>query len=285
MQQTSMLWANHHRANAVDERGCLGVRAVFAEASQGYDWAGSSQREIAVALMHTGDWSAWLADALEMLSGSEAQRVQRKRIPADRDALALAYALHRLLLGEMLGLDPSDVPLGRDQRGCPRVAARIAYTSLSHADGLIAVAMTTSGPVGVDIEPAARSSAMLEIAHCVCHPSESAALVALDGTHRNTALLALWVRKEALLKAAGVGLAIPMDSFTASADQPLVQPIGGTVAYQVRMLEGGDQCVAAVAGPAGIDINCRWLRPVGGPRVADGGVLDMRKAGPTKRSR
>lgn len=280
-----MSWTNHRCAHSVDQRGCSDIRATFAEASQGFDWAGSSQCAIAVALMHTGDWRAWLADALEMLSGSEALRVQRRRIPADRDALALAYGLHRLLLGEMLGLDPAAVPLGRDERGCPRVAAGIAYTSLSHADGLIAVAMTTSGPVGVDIEPSARASAMAEIAHCVCHPGESASLLALAEPARNAALLALWVRKEALLKAAGVGLAVPMDTFAASADQPLVRPVAGTVAHQVRMLEGGDQCVAAVAGPAGIGIDCRWLRPVGGPRVADGGVLDMRKAGRTKRSR
>jgi len=225
---------------------------------------------IAVSLMMASDWRPWLADALAMLSEKEAERVRRRHNETHRDVLVLAYALHRLLLGNMLGLDPKWVPLDRDAQGCPRVAGGFVCTSLSHADDLIAVAMTASGPVGVDIEPAGRSSVMSEIAHCVCHPSECIALGALAVPARSEALLAMWVRKEAILKAAGIGLALPMETFAAAADQVVTLPMPDVPALQVRMLEVTDHGVAAVAGRPGTGIECRWLRPCDTSRVAGG---------------
>lgn len=234
------------------------LRAVFADAI-GATWLWPGR--IAVALMQVDDWRGWLADAQALLSAGESERVRRRLIAADRDALALAYALHRLLLGTVFDRDPVQVPLDRDARGCPRLADGLGYTSLSHADGLIAVAVTTAGPVGVDIERSTRAAVMAEIAHCVCHPSEIGEVAALPAAARGAALLGLWVRKEAVLKAAGVGLAVPMDSFTAAQQCGRAPRGAGFDAIGVRMLDVGDHCMAAVAGPRGVGIECRWLHP------------------------
>ncbi|MFD0737890.1 4'-phosphopantetheinyl transferase family protein [Lysobacter koreensis] len=252
----------------------MDLDAAFAAASRDV----LSPRRITVALMEVGAWHPWRQDAHALLDAAETARVQRRRDPAQRDALALAYAWHRLLLARLLGLDPADVPLQRDARGCPRLAGDLAHTSLSHADGVVAVAMTTSGPVGVDIELATRAAVMAEIARCVCHRSESEHFAALMGPARATAFLALWVRKEAVLKAAGVGLEVAMETFAAPEHDALPLPGARSAVVQVRMLEAGPSCVAAVAGPAGVAVSCNWLRPpaargVGGPahwgRIAD----------------
>ncbi len=247
----------------------MGIHAVFADALRALGWASPARRSIAVALLEVRDWQPWLAEAALLLSADEAARVGRRRIATDRDALALAYALHRLLLGTVLGRDPTDVPLDRDERGCPRLADGLAYTSLSHADGLIALAVATSGPVGVDIEPSGRAAIMAEIARSVFHHSEAAELAVLDGPARAGALLALWVRKEALLKAAGIGLAVPMETFAAPEHDALRLPALLAEAVQVRMLGAGGRCVAAVAGPIGTRIECHWLRPPIGARADD----------------
>ncbi|MGH8077978.1 MAG: 4'-phosphopantetheinyl transferase family protein [Lysobacter sp.] len=175
--------------------------------------------------------------------------------------MALAYALHRLLLSRALSRDPMDVPLERNELGCPRVRGHDVCTSLSHADGLIALAVA-EGPVGVDVEPAARAAVMTEIARQVYHYSEATGLFVLGETERNAALLAMWVRKEAVLKAAGVGLATPMQTFAAPEHASLRLPASlFGEAMQVRMLAADDRCVAAVAGPCGASIDCRWVRP------------------------
>jgi 4'-phosphopantetheinyl transferase len=66
------------------------------------------------------------------------------------------------------------------------------------------LAVSEAGPVGVDIE--ASSESLVDIATMVCPPSEEAATA--------EELLWLWVRKEAVLKATGDGLAVPMTSLT-----------------------------------------------------------------------
>ncbi|MEG3192367.1 4'-phosphopantetheinyl transferase superfamily protein [Lysobacter sp. D1-1-M9] len=207
------------------------------------------------------DWAPWQAQAAALLDPPEIARVRRRRLAADRDMLTFAYAAHRLLLGRMLSCDPLDVPLRRDPRGCPRVGAGGICTSLSHADGVIALAVTRAGPVGVDVESPDRAAELPEIADRVCHAGEKALLRGLDEPARALALLGMWVRKEAVLKAAGVGLAVEMDTFAAPSGALVSSSTLGPHPIQVRMLEAGAACMAALAGPRDLAIDCRWLRP------------------------
>lgn len=268
-----MFGTSVQQGSPVAARCCRDLASVFAHAASGFGRPAPSQK-ITIALFDVDDWLPWLAEAIALLGADEAARVQRRRFVADRNALALAYALHRLLLAHVLGGNPAQVPLRRDDRGCPRLLGDAAYTSLSHAEGLIALAVTASGPVGVDIEPSARAVVMAEIAHSVCHPSEAAELSALDEWARCTAMLALWVRKEALLKAAGIGLAVPMESFSAPSHHALRVPALFADPAQVRMLDAGAGCIAAVAGAPDAIVDCRWLRPLPGALAASVAGVD-----------
>jgi 4'-phosphopantetheinyl transferase len=93
---------------------------------------------------------------------------------------------------------------GSDAHGRPRLlpTARVrhpAHVSLARAGDLSVVAITDAGPVGVDVEaPGAADFAGFE--DVVLHPGERAS-TAEDRT-------SVWVRKEALLKAYGLGLAV-----------------------------------------------------------------------------
>ena len=273
-----VLRPSYRRGGALAVRCPAGLAGVFARAWGQRCPSPLARRNITVALLAVADWRRWLDDAIALLSADEAARVQRRRMATDREALAIAYALHRLLLGRVLGCEPQDVPLHRDALGCPRLAGGIAHTSLSHADGAIALAVTISGPVGVDVEPRSRAAVMAEIARSVCHPSEAAGFSMLDEAARSAAMLALWVRKEALLKAAGIGLAVPMESFAAPEHHALRVPAVSAGAVQVRMLDAGAGCIAAVAGAPGAIVDCRWLRPVPAARVAVGDDLPLAPA-------
>ncbi len=237
------------------------LREAFTTALPTPDWARVARERIVVALIDLHDWQPWLSDAQALIDPPEASRVRRRVKAADRDALALAYALHRLLLGAILDLDPADVPLGRDAQGCPRLENGTLSTSLSHAGGFAALAASGAGAVGVDLEPVTRASVLPEIAERVCDAGETAALAGLAAPAYGAALLALWVRKEALLKAAGVGLSREMSSFPAPEETvlPLSAVPGETT--RIRMLDAGPQCVAAVAGPPRLAVDSAWLRP------------------------
>ena len=81
---------------------------------------------------------------------------------------------------------------------------------------------------------------------------------------RAQALLALWVRKEALLKASGIGLMREMPTFNAPVGQPVGLPAAdgteGAVAT-LYMLEAGTLWVAAIAALPDARIQASWLFP------------------------
>ncbi|QOW18809.1 4'-phosphopantetheinyl transferase superfamily protein [Lysobacter ciconiae] len=238
----------------------FGLRAAFRTALPSADWPSGSSAQVAVALFELADWMTWLDDAALLLDAGDLARAQRQRRPQDQDRLILTYALHRLLLGARMGVDAVAVPLLRDALGCPRLQDAAISTSLTHAGRWVAAAVTGAGPVGVDIEPAERTAVMAKIASRVCHPNELAALAGMDVAAYRRALLALWVRKEALLKAAGVGMAREMDTFEApdESSQPLSPPEPQLT--HLQMLDIGPELVGAIAAPPGASVETVWMR-------------------------
>ncbi|HEY0504626.1 MAG TPA: 4'-phosphopantetheinyl transferase superfamily protein [Lysobacter sp.] len=225
-----------------------------------------------VAVADLRDWHPWLDDAWALLDAAERERVGQRRFAADREALALTYALHRMFVAAATDRSPGTVHIGRDAEGCPQVRGPVGeavplHTSLSHADGVAAFALSACGPVGVDIEASFRASELPGIAPCVCHPSELQSLRGFAEPAYSRALLALWVRKEALLKAEGIGLARAMDSFLAAAgaEYPLTGRTRETPACSVRlaMLDAGERWTAAVATPREAAVECVRLVPLG----------------------
>ena len=246
------------RGTADDPLMDLHTASAYALPSQ--EWALATQQGSLVVFVATDAWSQRVPEAFALLDVVERGRVQRKQRRDDRDITTLAYACHRLVLSAVLGCPPGEVSLGRDTLGCPRLADDRVRTSLSHADGLVAIAVSCVGRVGIDIEPVARAGAMAEIATRVCHPRELVALSRLSGSERTRALLSLWVCKEALLKAAGIGLAVDMEQFEAPVDRTLPLPGGVPGTAIVRLFDGDDRFLAALAGPPG-GITSAWLPP------------------------
>jgi 4'-phosphopantetheinyl transferase len=215
---------------------------------------------VRVAVAAVDDWLEWQGDAWALLDVHEHARASRQRLSHERAERALAYALHRLFLADALECEPARVPLYRDASGCPRLDGNVVWTSLSHAGGLLAFAVGSAGPVGVDIEPLSRCGAMDEIAGSVCHADEWTSMASLPASSRAAALLELWVRKEAVLKAAGVGLDVPMTSFVAPRSATVQVP-GFEACWRVSPVDAGPGAIAAVAMADGMKIEHVRLRP------------------------
>lgn len=261
---------------ASDPRAVSGLNMTFTTAWNLLDqpggelpilgWHAQTQQSALALFVDLTRWRPWLADAASLLDETERGRVRRMYFERDRDERTLAYALHRLTLARVLACDPAEVTLRRDPAGRPCLPDDALYTSLSHAGGAAAIAISVRGPVGIDLEPAARAEQMPEIAARIVHRAEAAEFAALAMPQRSAALLALWVRKEALLKAAGIGLAREMDTFEAPAEVPLPAEHGpdGTDAV-IHMLDAGADWVAAVAGVSmRVPPVTTWLHPQAG---------------------
>ncbi|MEZ0075116.1 4'-phosphopantetheinyl transferase superfamily protein [Planotetraspora sp. GP83] len=194
-----------------------------------------------------------------VLSEPELERAARFRREPDRRRFLTGSWLLRLAAGGELGIRPEDVVVERNCPDCTRHHGKPyiggvdtpLHVSVSHSGNRVAVALTTEGPLGVDVEsvPAAPVEELVRIA---LTETERKVLEALPKAERYEAFARTWVRKEAALKATGHGLRISPHRVEVSGPEespallswPLeISP--GTV--RIRTLDPGDGYVGVVA--------------------------------------
>lgn len=136
------------------------------------------------------------------------------------------------LVAQLAGVDGASVVLsqvcthcGAADHGALRVhlagetdARPTLHVSLARAAGRLALAVTAAGPVGVDLE-SVTAVARAPLADALLSPAESDALAGLDPRAAEATLAALWTAKEAVLKAAGVGLRVDPRELTIIPDR------------------------------------------------------------------
>lgn len=144
---------------------------------------------------------AALEDAKALLSPDERARMERFRFPVDQARFAVGRAALRRLLGEVVGIPPEAVAFGYGPQGKPHVrnAPLDVRFNVSHSHGLALVAITLGRKVGIDVEQRRPVADAEAIARRYFLPAEAAL--------GEEAFLPLWTRKEAVLKASGLGLA------------------------------------------------------------------------------
>ena len=153
---------------------------------------------------------AHVADGTAQLSAAERHRHGTFLFEHDRALYLATHVLARWLIGAAAGFPAHDIVLGTDPYGCPVVLApdraRPLQLSLSHTPGLIAVALARRLGCGVDVERVRDDVDLELLATAICSPAELAWFRRLPPSGRQEAFFGLWTVKEALLKAAGVGL-------------------------------------------------------------------------------
>lgn len=93
--------------------------------------------------------------------------------------------------------------LEHDDKGAPCLLEYPQlHVSISHCRAAVAVAVSSDGPVGIDIE--CRRKIGPSLAERVCTAAEQADIAASDDPEM--AFLRLWTRKEAVLKCRGTGI-------------------------------------------------------------------------------
>jgi 4'-phosphopantetheinyl transferase len=182
----------------------------------------------------------------DLLDAHERSRLSRFRREADRARYLAAHALTRLALAAAVGHSAADLRFDRtcrcgEQHGKPTLPGGPGF-SLTHAGGLVGVAVHPHGPVGLDVEQERELSDLPALAAHACSPAETVPDPAT--------FFVLWTRKEALLKATGAGLSSPMAAITLGPSGVADWAGDGAPAEPVwlRDLHPGPGYRAAVAG-------------------------------------
>lgn len=148
-------------------------------------------------------------EVFRFLSEDEQRRANEFRFEEKRRHFIVGRATLRQLIGECLKANPVALEFSYTQRGKPELAGlhtEKLHFNLSHSGNLALIALTRICPLGVDLEQVRAVRYDAEIARRFFTAPESASLESLPEDEQTGAFFNLWTRKEAWLKATGVGI-------------------------------------------------------------------------------
>jgi 4'-phosphopantetheinyl transferase len=186
------------------------------------------------------------------LSPDELRRAERFRFPElARRYLTGRYMLRRVLAAKT-GCRARDVRFALGDRGKPRMPGGPAF-NLSDSRSLVLIGLAAGGNLGVDVEHVVASRDLDGISHRYFSTEERSELERLPDAARVRGFYRVWTRKEALIKALGLGLSLPLESFVVSAAEDYGNSLlrgNGTFepeSWLVQSIVVGHDCEAAFA--------------------------------------
>ncbi len=181
--------------------------------------------------------------------------VARERFEKSRTVL-------RRLLGEHLGLRPGDVPIRLDAGGKPQLGPPYSEVSfnLAHAEHLCLFALVRGHAVGADLEQVRERPGLGDVSGRLFGPEEHAALLETPAGDFSAAFYRTWTRREAVLKALGLGLSVAPARVSvpvSAASVPWSLKVDGVLqpSWLTSDLEGVPGFCAALAVPGGAGLN------------------------------
>ena len=198
------------------------------------------------------------------LSPAEAARAGRFLRAEDRDRSRVSHAALRLILAHALGVAAEALAFASGPAGKPELAGAHAgalHFNLSHSGTRALVGVSPKAAIGVDVEALRPVPDALRIARAHFARAEAEALAALPPEAVGAAFTGLWTRKEAVVKALGAGLSLPLDRLVLTlppAPLRLVAIAGDDpAAWSLHHLEPGPGTVGTAAiRAAGAAIAC-----------------------------
>jgi 4'-phosphopantetheinyl transferase len=152
----------------------------------------------------------------QMLSSDELIKARRFYFQRDRDHFIAARGLLRTILGRYVGRDPNDLRFCYGPNGKPALTGETGEKfrfNISHSHDLCIFAVVLNRDIGVDLEYIRADPSAGDITEQFLSPSELRAFKALPDQDRPRAFFSWWTRKEAYLKAKGLGLAGDLKQF------------------------------------------------------------------------
>ena len=155
-----------------------------------------------------------------LLSSEERERAARFHFEKDRRHYTAARGILRSLLSDYLSVQAGQIVFTYNKYGKPELDLGATGGSLrfnlSHSHGLALFGFTRDRDLGIDLELIRPERATDEIAERFFAAAETAVLRSLPKEIRSRAFFDCWTRKEAFIKARGLGLSLPLHSFVVS---------------------------------------------------------------------
>lgn len=152
----------------------------------------------------------------ELLNKAETAKANRFRFDHDARRYRASHTALRKLLSRETGIPARDLQFVEGRFGKPSLrASHPLHFNMSHSGGWALIGLSSTTPIGVDIELPRPIDDLASLAERNFSPPEFAAFQAVAHPQQPQAFLQGWTRKEACLKALGSGLSIEPGVFEA----------------------------------------------------------------------
>ena len=159
----------------------------------------------------------------------------------------------RRLLSARAGQTPERLQFSENRFGKPHLADRSVCFNVSHSADLALIALSSHDEVGVDIEQQRPMPDMMATARRLFSPREFKVLSLLPHSLQQEGFFRCWSRKEAFIKAIGMGLSFSLDEVDVTLDPRLPaqilavrSPEHATQGWQLHHLEAAKGYSAAL---------------------------------------
>jgi len=207
-----------------------------------------------VGVRLSGDATEWIKAAMPFTTARERTHAGRFVHALDAARHLMGRAIVRRMLGAAQGLawttDFPRTPWGKptcppDGLGAPPAWNAIDF-SITHSGDMVWAAFCQKGAVGMDVEQTRPIPDIAELA-AQLHPQECRLVRSLSDPERTETFYRCWTRKEAVLKALGRGLSLPLHGFQVRTERDAREWL-----VSLPNAAGHDQA----AGPAGWEREC-----------------------------
>jgi 4'-phosphopantetheinyl transferase len=151
----------------------------------------------------------------QLLSADERARAERFRFEKDQQRFTLARGILRSILSRYLNCAAASLQFHYSEMGKPMLAQPLCF-NLSHSAEIALYAVAWDRQVGIDVEEINPNRDWEGVAARFFSAQEQAELAQLNPEQKLQGFFNGWTRKEALLKAIGKGLTIPLYQFAVS---------------------------------------------------------------------
>jgi 4'-phosphopantetheinyl transferase len=231
-------------------------------------------RSVSVWLLATEQPPAIVTRLAALLDRPELDRAAEMTERGVHAEFVVSHAAARLILAEWLGVPPDRLRWRYGRSGKPELAEPVTdlRVSLSHSDGLAALAVCAGYPVGVDVQRRRSAAGLVRMAERYYPPAEArfVAEAAAEPDELGRRFSMLWTRKEACAKVGG-GRLIPALSWPSRqpSDPESADPKGlfrsGSPAEPVLIrdlvLPDDFHGAVAVAGSDDFEVTTQWWTP------------------------
>jgi 4'-phosphopantetheinyl transferase len=217
-------------------------------------------RSIEVWNIRLPDHRCDAAQCRALLAEKELERAARFLNPADAEGFVLCRGLLRRILAGCLETEPAALRFGCSGSGKPFLEGRPIEFNVSHSRDRLLIAVTAGRAVGVDIEFRRNRLNMPAIAERWFAPEEQAFFQGLENPADG--FFEIWARKEAYVKALGVGIYKELSAFAVpTGGQEGFPIIGKDGRWFFQTLEIAPDYAAAVVSEAPpVPVNLRELK-------------------------